>query len=300
MTLIEWAQSREIDYEALIRRCTIKMPGAQRRGQVVDISVIIPVRGRTEYHKIVSEYFYSAIGYFRGTVALTFVEHDNPPPQHYWLTKNWVNHIFIPADGQPFNKCLCHNIGALYGPQAHYYLFHDNDIIPPVDFFTKLVENIKGRDAIQGFKDRRLLLAGESITSQFLKGERDPDFNNYSSHEISPAIPGAPGGSIFITKEFLRKVGFWEDVFFHGYSVEDQFFLNKVMLMGAFSGSNQPPIELIHLWHSREHHLETDQHHFGLLYTFDQLNEKEKREYIAYREQYFTKYYLPQHANQNS
>lgn len=300
MVLIEHAKRNEIDYDSLIKRCTIKMPGAQRRGQVVDISVIIPVQGRTEYHKIITEYFFAAIHNFKGNVALTFVEHDNLPPKHYWLTKSWVNHIFIPADGQKFNKCLCHNIGVLYGPKADYYLFHDTDIVVPVDFFTKLKLNIKGRDCIQGFTKRRLLMASESVTKQFLNGQKDVDFNNYSTHEISPALAGAPGGSIFIEKKMLFKVGLWDDVFFSGYSVEDQFFLNKVMLMGRFSSSDAPAIELIHLWHSRTYQAETSQQEFSYLHTFDGAPEGQRREYIAYREQYFKSIYNETHGNKDS
>jgi hypothetical protein len=159
------------------------------------------------------------------------------------------------------------------------------------------MENIKGRDAVQAFTGRRLLLAGESITRDYLSGNRDVDFNNYGTHEISIAVPGAPGGSIFITKDFLRKVGFWEDVFFSGYSVEDQFFLNKIMLMGAFSSCDFPPIELIHLWHSREHQVKTNPQDFVALDMYDAMPEAQKREYIAYREQYFSKFYMTQHAN---
>lgn len=291
MNLIELANLHSIDYEKLCRRCTVKNPAQARNGNVV-ISVIIPVRGRTEFHGIVSEYFYQAMENSPVSVSLTYVEHDIMPPKHYWITKPWENHIFVPAqDDEPFNKCLCHNIGALYGPRADYYLFHDVDILVPHNFFSQLLKNLEGRDAVQAFRDQRLLMAERGMTDALLRGVRRADFENYSSHEVRAALPGAPGGSICVSREMLLEVGFWEDVFFTGYSVEDQFFFNKLQLMARFASCNYPPIELMHLWHGDNSEKETKPKDFSILYTFDGMHEGQKRAYIQSRKQYFSKYF---------
>ncbi len=289
MTLIDWASREQVDYYKLKQRCSFNLRPTLLKE--VDISVIIPVRGRAEYHKIITEYFTSAITRSGKKIALTFVEHADPPSVHHWLLSSSVNHIFIPAQGKPFNKCLCHNIGALYGLRAKYYLFHDNDIIVPADFFSKLLQNLEGKDAVQSFTGRRLLLAGETITRQFLDGDRSPDFHNYSPHEIRHAEPGAPGGSICVTKEMLIEVGFWEDVFFEGYSVEDQFFFNKLKTIGNFTACDSPPIELIHLWHSSEHQNGTRDSDFVALDMLDVMNTIDRKAYMRARKEYFLKFF---------
>lgn len=287
MELIKWAKANEIDYAAVWARCVKKMSKVNLK---VDISVIIPVRGRVEYHKIVVEYIFNAIMHTDKKVSFTFVEHDDMPPKHYWVAKSWVNTIFIPSDGQPFNKCLCHNIGVLYGPTADYYLFHDTDILVPPDFFSKIMLNMQDKDAVQTFTKRRLLMASQQKSDAIIKGLATADFHNYSPHDIKPAIPGAPGGSIFVTRQLLIDVGMWEDVFFTGYSVEDQFFFNKINLMGKFASCDNPPIELIHLWHGNGHQETTRQSDFDALDIYDAMNDTEKREYMISRKEYFSRF----------
>ena len=290
MTLREIAVKNQLNYEKIKGRCTFKIQPAQSRGEIVDISVIIPVRGRTEFHKIVTEYFYAARENTKASIALTFVEHADGPPMHYWLSKHWVNHIFIPADGQPFNKCLCHNMGVLYGPRAHNYLFHDTDILVPGDFFNMLRENMQGYDAVQAFTRRRLILAGEGVTRLIINGDVAAGFHDRSNHEYKEAIPGAPGGSICVSWPMLQKVGFYEDCFFTGYSVEDQFFFNKLKLMGKLGFCDAPPIELIHLYHPSDHQLTTKEEDLAALDMYDELLDTEKRLYIKSRSDYFLKF----------
>jgi len=290
MTLIEWATREQIDYSALRNRCTVNL-SKNKWDEDIDISVIIPVRGRTEYHKIITKHFFDAMVAFKGKVSLTFVEHDNMPPKHYWLKKNWANHIFIPADGKPFNKCLCHNIGVLYGPRANFYLFHDTDLIVPEQFFNMLIQNMVNREAVQAFTQRRVLMVAQTFSRQIIDGEREPNFYSYSSHDVRPAIPGAPGGSIFVSKNLLLEVGMWEDCFFTGYSVEDQFFFNKLMLSNKFGFCDNPAIEVMHLWHPSCHQVETCNQDFVALDIFDGMNEAEKRAYMQSRKEHFLNYF---------
>lgn len=291
MQLIDWAINNQIDYEKLRKRCTFKMQSGHGRGAIVDISVIIPVRGRTQFHQIVTEYFNEAKHNTKLSIALTFVEHAAPPPLHYWMTKSWVNHIFIPADGKPFNKCLCHNMGVLYGPKAHNYLFHDTDILVPGQFFDMLNENMRDKKAVQAFTQRRLIMAQETVTKQIIAGERMADFGPRSQHEYKLAIAGAPGGSICVDRKTLLDVGFYEDVFFTGYSVEDQFFFNKLKLNGGFGICDGPAIELIHLWHSSDHQTTTSQQELSALDSFDVLSDADKRLYMQSRKEYFLNYF---------
>lgn len=290
MNLIEWAENNKIDYESLKKRCIFKKAADSTPSQVYDISVIIPVRKRTEYHKIVTDYFNEAKHNTSLSISLTFVEHADPPPMHYWLTKSWVGHIFIPADNKPFNKCLCHNIGVLYGPKAKHYLFHDTDIIVPANFFDLLMQNMKGKDAVQAFTKRRLIMAGESVTRQLLNFERPPGFINRSNHEYSEAIPGAPGGSICVKKATLLNVGMWDDCFFTGYSVEDQFFFNKLSLMCKLGFCDAPAIELIHLFHTSDHQLTTRKEDITALEIYNILSDENKKEYMITRKKHFLNY----------
>jgi len=291
MVLLEWAKRDQLDYDNIIKRCIFKKVPASNKNHVYDISVIIPVRGRTEFHKIVTDYFTEAIYNTKLSISITFVEHADGPPMHYWLTKSSVGHIFIPADNKAFNKCLCHNIGVISGPMAKYYLFHDVDIVVPGDFFNMLWQNLKGKDAVQAFTKRRLIMAQERVTRQLLRGERGADFYSRSNHEYMEAIPGAPGGSMCVSKQILLNVGMWDDCFFTGYSVEDQFFFNKLNLMGKLGFCDAPAIELIHLHHTSDHQLTTRPQDLVALDEYNLLSEDDKKTYMAARKHHFLNYF---------
>jgi hypothetical protein len=61
--------------------------------------------------------------------------------------------------------------------------------------------------------------------------------------------PGAPGGSICLSRELFNKVGGFDPHFFWAYSIEDRFFWEKVEKFTKISTLESPKVDLYHLWH---------------------------------------------------
>lgn len=298
MDILQHARQNFIDYEALKSSCIINVAG-----EPADITVIVPVCNRLHYFDVFCRYMHAAVRFTSLKISVIFVEHDQQP-QYRNLIPAWANYLYIPANGNTFNKCLCHNMGALYGPKADYYLFHDTDIIVPEGFFELLYGNIKGvmpktgtvipgaveRNALQSFTNRRLLLSNEHLCAEIISGRHVPNFAFQNTGELFPAQEGAPGGSILVRRDILLEVGFYEDIFFTEYSIEDQFFNDKIRLIGSFSSCNSPAIELIHLWHSSSHQ-NTKPGDLDAYLSFQQLDHTSKLSYMMDRKRHFEKYF---------
>lgn len=281
MNILEEARTRKTDYEAIRRRCVFKIA----KFHFAHVSIIIPVRNRTEFNRICTDHFIEAIKRSNKKIALTIVEHSDTA-EHLSINYPWVNYIYIPADGAEFNKCLAHNIGALYSNRCNYYMFHDIDILVPVDFFIKLYENLNGFDAVQSFTKRRLIYANQDLSAQIMRGEFTMSGVNPLSPYAKVAEPGAPGGSLVVSRELFLRVGGYDTDFFTGYSVEDQFFFDKLNFTGRLGFCDNPPIEMVHLWHSPSHRL-TKEQDFAALQGYTSLSDEQKREFIKIISEHF-------------
>jgi hypothetical protein len=136
---------------------------------------------------------------------------------------------------------------------------------------------------MQTFCGQRLMMASERITGAIMAGSVIPDFQNFGAHDYEQAIPGAPGGSMLISPALLAEVGGWDDCFFTGYSVEDQFMFNKLKLSRKLFFANSPRIEQIHLHHTGHHRDQTRYSDFVALDLLNAATDAEKWEYIRMR-----------------
>ena len=143
--------------------------------------------------------------------------------------------------------------------------------------FSSIRQNIKGYDALQAFTKQRLLQASEKLTEQMLRGQMARKLQECK--EMTPCKPGAVGGSIFVSHEMFFKVGGFDPELFTEYSLEDQFFWDKVNLMGTMGKADNPPIEMLHLWHPTEHR-QTKPDDLQRYLTWKGWGEDKKKEYI--------------------
>ncbi len=289
MDIIQETHKRLIDYNKVKDTCYFNLVD----NRDVDISVIIPVHGRTQFNKVVSKYFLDAITHIwkhsNKTVSLTFVEHSIVP-EHKDLCEKWVNYIHIPIGESRFNKCLAHNIGALYSNACQYYLFHDADTIVPKDFFEKLLLNIHGIEAVQSFTERRLIYCNEEITNRIINGDDHIEHFNANRPDVKVGSSGASGGSMFVRHKLFVAVGGYDPDFFTEYSIEDQFFFDKLTICGSLGFCDKPAIELFHLYHAISFNQTTKDCDFHIFNTFHDSGMQIKKQVIQIKNDHFKKF----------
>jgi len=149
-----------------------------------------------------------------------------------------------------FNKALCYDKAFIYGYPATWYLFHDNDILVPMDFWEKLEANQERTNAkfIQPYTHRSLLNLLPSVAECFRENLSLVD-EPITPDMYSPISKGAPGGSLYIHRDRYSDVGGHDPNFCWGYGPEDAFFLHKLAQFEEIAYADEPPIEMIHLWH---------------------------------------------------
>lgn len=250
MDLYKILEDNKTDYKALSANLHFKNK-YDTAPEKVDISIIVPVRGRLEFMDSVSNHLQEAIDDLRMNgifVSLTYVEHSFISE---YLGPIKTNFIWIPcAQESEFNKCLCFNMGFLHGPKADYYLFYDSDLVCKVDFLEHLILNLD--EAVQTFKGRRVLYADSELTKKIThQGVMYDEFLNDKHPQISIGVPGAPGGSIMVSRDLFLKVGGYDSEMFYGYSIEDQFFFNKLMCFHTVKSLES--VDLVHLYHGESH-----------------------------------------------
>lgn len=287
MNIFKEFEERKIDYSLMQKRINLS---DWHLKDPVGISVIIPVHGRTQFNHIVSDTFYRELINYGGNVSITIVEHSENP-EHEDLCRDWVNYMWIPQNGQRFNKCLCFNMGILYSSKANYYLFHDSDILVPKKFFELLFENMKGCDAGQAFSGQRLFHCSHDITEQILNGAYPLDKLSINSFGVSPARSGAEGGSIFVKREMIDKGCVFSDWACTEYSVEDSFYFRMLQISGMCGFCDDPPIDCFHLWHEPSFGRQTKKEDWERYYAFMAMNNEGKRHLRNMQADHFKKYF---------
>jgi len=151
-----------------------------------------------------------------------------------------------------FNKALCYDKAFLFGTQADWYLFHDNDILVPKKFWSMLDANVERAKTqfLQPYTHRCLLNLKQVVADMFRENlslaDEPLDESMYSSLEKSV---GAPGGSLYLTRQRYLEAGGHDPQLCWGYGPEDALFYQKLELLESIAFADEPPIEMIHLWH---------------------------------------------------
>lgn len=186
-----------------------------------------------------------------------------------------------------FNKALAYDKAFLYGSPADWYLFHDNDILVPKTFWDLLDTNKERANTqfLQPYTGRCLLNLKPAVAEAFR------DNITLADEPIEPAMiyernPGAPGGSLYLSRQRYLEAGGHDPQLCWGYGPEDALFYHKLEVLEPIAFADSPPIEMIHLWHppaagTNPFRQEMD---FFVKVVFKEKTPDEKRTYMRYKE----------------
>jgi hypothetical protein len=167
--------------------------------------------------------------------------------EYFWLFLDPL-HPELPI-GQ-FNKALCYDKAFLFGSPAEWYLFHDNDVLVPSDFWVRIDRNVERANTkfLQPYTGRSLMNTLPGIAETLRLNLSLVDLG-LTEEMIYPRIPGAPGGSLYLKRERYIEVGGHDPNICWGYGPEDTLFFTKLKQIEPIAYADEPPIEMIHLWH---------------------------------------------------
>jgi len=119
-----------------------------------------------------------------------------------------------------------------------------------MDFWSKLDANQQRTNAkfIQPYTHRSLLNLLPAIADCFRDNLSLAD-QPITPDMYYPISKGAPGGSLYLHRDRYLDVGGHDPNFCWGYGPEDSFFLHKLAQFEEIAYADEPPIEMIHLWH---------------------------------------------------
>jgi hypothetical protein len=103
---------------------------------------------------------------------------------------------------------------------------------------------------LQPYTHRCLLNLKQVVADMFRENlslaDEPLDESMYSSLTKSA---GAPGGSLYLTRQRYLEAGGHDPQLCWGYGPEDALFYQKLELLEPIAFADEPPIEMIHLWH---------------------------------------------------
>ena len=257
----------------------------------VDFLLVIPCKGRYPLLHTCLQRLKAEIQRTTYTVSIILVEHSETPEYSEYALNQGIGWIFIPlasSNQSPlgqFNRGLCFDMGFLYGPPSNYIICHDNDLLVPLDFFSKLTQNLQTnpiqKQALQTYSDRFVWQTNPEVSKHLIEDsswfENGFDLEKHCTRNP----PGAKGGSFTLSREAYLRVGGHDPHLFFGYAAEDAFFWSKVEQFYTIGFGDQPRIPLVHLWHPNAANLNPYKHEMDVLFhMFNSLPKELKQDYI--------------------
>lgn len=213
-----------------------------------DFLTVIPKYGRQKHLHNVMQSWKASVKNSENSHRLVVVEHSDHKEAYEMCSENDVDYVFLPKDKDLFNKCLSMNIGSFIH-DSKYIHFHDVDLWIPNNFWSELKNNMHGREVTQSFTGKRVNYINEYFTNKIFEGQMTTEQAISQPNSFTQGRPGAPGGSLVIKRNLFNNIGGFDPYYFWAYSIEDQFFVDKVEMFTKFYGCNNPPIEMFHFWH---------------------------------------------------
>jgi len=242
MNILDKIKQNRVDYDSILDKAiTFRSPLFAS-----PISVIIPIRGRTEFLVPLIR----SMRVSDDRCSITVVEHDHELKHIDTCLSLGVSYVGIKCEKRdPFNKCLAHNVGAILSHRSDWLLFHDVDCLVQDCFFHRLAVNYESNlsDVFQSFAKKRVLYCSEELTYKLINHESNVNELTAHSDGITIGKSGAPGGSILISRKLFFLIGGYDPELFWGYSPEDSFFLLKTGLYASIISCND--IEVFHMHH---------------------------------------------------
>jgi predicted glycosyltransferase involved in capsule biosynthesis len=228
-------------------------------------------------------------------ITYTVVEISDKNEHEKFCMKNKINYVWIKTEPDAlFNKCLALNVGAMFTVSAEAFIFHDIDCLMQSDFFLNLEQNIKNKNAkaIQCFQGRRVLYLDSVLTEKVINDEIEVDGLMINTHGVTlPKNIGAPGGSIYTTKDLFFGVGGYDPELFQANAPEDIFYWEKILMLDTMHICDNPPIELFHMSHPITYN--SNPKIFEMLATYETFkndNYDNKLDLIKYKEKLINEY----------
>lgn len=288
--IIQAISDNLVDYESLpIHSVMIKKSPC-------DVNVIFPVRGRRTFLKGTLRSM-SNVNETGFSVSMTVVEHSHVRVLEEIAHNRGANYIHITCGADdPFNKCLCMNVGALFSIKSEWFLFHDSDLIVRSDFIKNIFNNIANKElvATQTFNNRRVLNCDIDSSHELIYGDIDPDELSRDHEGVSDTNGGkAPGGSIMIYKDMFFNVGGFDPELFHSYAPEDEFFWDKVSLYTKMGSCDEPINEVFHLYHPLQKN--NNPYFVDMMKLYNEwrgISPREKKRVCEYKRNLINQYYV--------
>lgn len=239
------------------------------------ITTIIPSKGRGAQLKKTIESLIDSKNHVSDFKASIIVVEISANMEHLQLCREKsCSYVWISENTPRFNKCLAHNVGYCFSYSSILH-FHDSDILVNSSFYS----NVKNRSldslsVVHALRDRYVRHLSQEDTKRFFEGVNIYEIisNTY------PPIPDessrkAPGGSIIVGRSLYELIGGFDAHLFTGYSVEDQFFWDKLSSVVEIPSMNEN--DLIHIWHEAER-THNDNEHLNPLKAFSALESRGK------------------------
>jgi hypothetical protein len=187
-----------------------------------------------------------------------------------------------------FNKALAYDKAFLKGMPAQWYLFHDNDVLVPNQFWNLLDANVERAKTqfLQPYTHRSLLNLKQVVAQMFRENLTLAD-KPLDESMYAPIVPGAPGGSLYLSRDRYLEAGGHDPQLCWGYGPEDALFYQKVELLEPIAFADNPPIEMIHLWHepAAGHNPFRAEMDYFVKILFKGKTREEKLDYMRYKQE---------------
>lgn len=204
----------------------------------IKVTVIIGHRGRSRLFLLI--HTLKALRQQTINCLIIVVEQDSFPYCRSEIEPLCDLYLFTYSD-HLYNRGWAFNCGSNF-TDTEYLLLHDNDLITPPDFLSKIIPAVNSFD---------VLIPWGSI--DYLDSESTVQFPVENSQILYTLTNNnAKGGSLLISRKFYHSVGGFDERF-EGWGAEDDAFYSKICRLGKINHSN--PVtgaKLLHLFHPND------------------------------------------------
>ena len=256
-----------------------------------DITVIIPSGGRPTHLECCIKSLKESQQLTSYRISYLVVEYSTDKESLNFCKINDISYIWIQKSvNDKYNKCLAHNIGYCIS-SSKLLLFHDCDLIVNKTFFENIKHCKLNKNSVAHcIGNQHVHYINHPTTLKYFDGSASyddilQDINSYFTPDESNWI--ATGGSIIVGRSLFERVGGFDSHLFSGYSIEDQFFWDKVTTLVPMKLINENNV--FHLFHEANRTTPTnDETHLN---NFRTLTKSEKYIYFELCQVYLKSLY---------
>jgi hypothetical protein len=157
---------------------------------------------------------------------------------------DWVRlvHTPPPVGEMPYCRSWAFNVGAKHA-RGELLVLHDNDMLVPIDYAVKLLEQVRRGHDVVNLK-RLIFYLSEAHTEAFFAGQA----SLLAQPPATVTQNLEAGGSVAITREAFERIGGMDESFI-GWGGEDNEFWERAQTLKVWPYGCLP---LVHLWHAAQ------------------------------------------------